>query len=119
MVQAATGEPCTQTLAYPSDLNLPSVTISTLTKSRIVHRRVRNVGRMQETYLSKVLPPNGTTISINPPWFTINPDDTWDLDIEITVTQPMNGFSFGEIALIGSLNHIARIPLTVRSVSAS
>ncbi|XP_031397716.1 subtilisin-like protease SBT2.4 [Punica granatum] len=117
VVQAATGEPCTRTLAHPSDLNLPSVTISALNKSRTVQRSIKNVGTVQETYLGSVLPPNGTTISLNPTWFTVNPGETRDFDIEVNVTRAMSTFSFGEIVWTGSLNHIVRIPLTIRTVS--
>ncbi|XVF26095.1 hypothetical protein REPUB_Repub13aG0270300 [Reevesia pubescens] len=43
--------------------------------------------------------------------------ETKTLDREINVTQSTNEFSFGEIVLTGSLNHIVRIPVSIRPVS--
>lgn len=85
----------------------------------MVQRRVKNVGGKVETYVWSVIPPNGTMVNINPPWFTIAPEEFQNLEIQINVTQKMDHFSFGEIVLTGSLNHIARIPLSVLAVSVS
>lgn len=76
-----------------------------------------NVGNTTETYLGSVLPPNGTSINLNPTWFTISPQAIQDLEIYINVNQPMENFSFGEIVLTGSLDHIVRITLSVAPVS--
>jgi len=46
-------------------------------------------------------------------FFTITPQGTQDLEIQINVTQPSEDFSFGEIVLAGSMNHIVRITLSV------
>ncbi|KAL5066335.1 hypothetical protein RYX36_028072 [Vicia faba] len=116
-ITRATGEPCNNPFDYPSNLNLPSVTISALRGSISVRRTVMNVGNTTETYLGSILPPNGTSISLNPTWFTISPQGTQDLEIQINVNQPMDNFSFGEIVLTGSLDHIVRITLSVVPVS--
>ncbi|KAI5414534.1 hypothetical protein KIW84_040143 [Lathyrus oleraceus] len=116
-ITTATGEPCNNPFDYPSSLNLPSVTISALKGSISVRRTVMNVGNTTETYLGSVLPPNGTSINLNPTWFTISPQGTQDLEININVNQPMENFSFGEIVLTGSLDHIVRITLSVVPVS--
>lgn len=113
IVKNSTGELCNHSLSHPADLNLPSVTISSLAGTQLLRRTVKNVGLKPETYLCSVLPPNGTMVDLNPPWFTIAPQGTQDLDILINVTKPMNNYSFGEIVLTGSLNHIVRIPLSV------
>ncbi|XP_061359333.1 subtilisin-like protease SBT2.4 [Gastrolobium bilobum] len=113
----ATGEQCNNAFAYPSDLNLPSVTISALRGSVCVRRTVMNVGNHTETFLGSVLPPNGTTVNLYPTWFTISPQGTQHLEIQLSVIQPMENFSFGEIVLIGNLNHIVRITLSVLPVS--
>lgn len=76
-----------------------------------------NVGNNTETYLGAVLPPNGTAVNLYPTWFTISPQGTQDLEIQLTVIQSMEYFSFGEIVLTGSLNHIVRITLSVVPVS--
>lgn len=114
---AATGEFCWHSFEHPYDLNLPSVTISALRGSVSVRRTVINVGNHTETYLASVLPPNGTIVNLNPTWFTISPMETQDLDIQFSVVQPRKYFSFGEIVLTGSLDHIVRITLSVLPVS--
>ncbi|XP_054786929.1 subtilisin-like protease SBT2.4 [Prosopis cineraria] len=116
-ITAATGESCNFSLDYPYNLNLPSVTISSMTGSVSVRRTVMNVANKTETYLGSVLPPNGTTVKLNPSWFTISPQQTQDLEIQFCVTQPMGAFSFGEVVLTGSLNHIVRMTLSVFPVS--
>ncbi|XP_062088526.1 subtilisin-like protease SBT2.4 [Humulus lupulus] len=110
------GESCNYSLTHPDNLNLPSITISALTGSRSVRRTVKNVQRMPETYLCAVLPPNGTTVNVHPPWFTIASQGSQQLDVEFSVTKIMDDFSFGEIVLTGSLNHIIRIPLSVHPI---
>jgi hypothetical protein len=118
-IKASTGEFCNHSLSHPANLNLPSVTISALAGTRSVQRTVKNVGLRPETYLCSVLPPNGTMVSLYPSWFNIAPQGTQDLDIHINVTKAMNAFSFGEIVLTGSLNHIVRIPMSVLPISIS
>ncbi|KAL4368495.1 hypothetical protein GQ457_05G030800 [Hibiscus cannabinus] len=116
-IRAATGVWCSQSLGHPANLNIPSVTISALRRSLTVKRSFKNVATKPETYVGLAIPPNGTTITLHPPWFTIAPDGTQDLDIEINVTQSTNVFGFGEIILTGSLNHIVRMPVLIRPVS--
>lgn len=116
-VFAATGENCTNPFDYPSYLNLPSVTISALRGSVTVRRTVMNVGNSTETYLASVLPPNGTNVNLYPTWFTISPQGRQDLEIQLSVIQSMENFSFGEIVLTGSLDHIVRMTLSVVPVS--
>ncbi|GLT62884.1 hypothetical protein SLA2020_354870 [Shorea laevis] len=116
-IKGATGASCHQTLSHPSNLNLPSVTISSLNGSLTVRRSFRNVGGKPETYLCSAVPPNGTAINLYPPMFTIAPEGTQDLDIEINATLARNEFSFGEIFLTGSWNHIIRMPLSINLVS--
>ncbi|TKY53980.1 Subtilisin protease SBT2.4 [Spatholobus suberectus] len=113
----ATGEQCNHPFSYPFGLNLPSVTISALRGSVSVRRTVMSVGNNTETYLGSVLPPNGTKVDLYPTWFTVSPQGTQDLEIQLSVTQPMANFTFGEIVLTGNLNHIVRITLSVLAVS--
>lgn len=118
-IKTTIGESCRYSLAHPANLNLPSITISALIGSRLVRRTVKNVLRKPETYLCAVLPPNGTTVSLNPPWFTLAPQGSQELDVQFNVTKAMDDFTFGEIVLTGSLNHIIRIPLSVHAISVS
>ncbi|KAK7262127.1 hypothetical protein RJT34_29687 [Clitoria ternatea] len=116
-IMAATGESCNHPFSFPFSLNLPSVTTSALRGSVSVQRTVMNVGNNTETYLASALPPNGTKVDLYPTWFTISPQGTQNLEIQLSVIQPMKSFSFGEIVLTGNLNHIVRITLSVLAVS--
>lgn len=82
----------------------------------MVRRSFQNISNKTETYLGSVLPPNGTVVRLSPSWFTIRSQRTQDLDIEFNVTEVLNQFTFGEVVLTGSLNHIVRIPLSVKTV---
>ncbi|GJT03480.1 subtilisin-like protease SBT2.4 [Tanacetum coccineum] len=76
----------------PSDLNIPSLTISALNGKQLVRRTVKNVADTAETYVCAVVPPNGVAVELNPP-------------------------SYGEIVLTGNMKHIVRIPLSVLPAS--
>lgn len=116
-IKYSTGEVCNHSFSHPANLNLPSVTVSALARTQSIRRTVKNVGLRPETYLCSVMPPNGTMVSLSPLWFDIAAEGTQDLNIQINVTNAKNDFSFGEIVLTGSLNHIVRIPLSVLPIS--
>ncbi|KAJ6292342.1 hypothetical protein OIU78_024504 [Salix suchowensis] len=119
VINAATGERCNRSLSHPANLNLPSVTISTLRSSLTVKRSLKNVGSRPETYTCSVISPNGTVVNLSPTWFRIAPQETQDIVIQFRVIQAVGEFSFGEIVLTGSLNHIIRLPLSVLPISTS
>ncbi|KAK6932777.1 Subtilisin-like protease, fibronectin type-III domain [Dillenia turbinata] len=112
-IKDITGELCNRRFVYLSDLNLPSVTITALNGSRMVRRTVKNAGNRTETYLCSVFPPNGTVVQLSPTWFSIVPLGLQVLEIQLNVTQTLDDFSFGEVVLTGSLDHVVRIPLSV------
>lgn len=116
-IRIATGGTCGGSFSNPSDLNQPSVTITALSGTRVTHRVVKNVASKPETYVSAVLPPKGVSVSVDPAWFTVAPEATQTLEIRLVVTQVLDDFSFGEIVLTGSSNHIVRMPLSVLPVS--
>lgn len=64
-----------------------------------------------------MLQPKGVNVTVNPPQFTINPGGNQNLEITLTVMLVLDDFSFGEIVLTGSLNHIVRMPLSVFPVA--
>ncbi|XP_077230900.1 PA-domain containing subtilase family protein [Tasmannia lanceolata] len=120
IVTAATGVACNLSLPYhPSDLNLPTITISDLIGSQSVRRTVMNVASSAETYMCSVIQPGGVVVSVHPPLFTVAPLETLDLEIKLNVTQVLDDFSFGDIVLTGSLDHIVRLPLSVFPVLMS
>ncbi|XP_016508521.2 subtilisin-like protease SBT2.4 isoform X2 [Nicotiana tabacum] len=113
IVKSATGGVCGELFVNPSDLNLPSITITSLNGSRLVRRTVMNVGSKAETYVSAVLAPKGVMVDIQPSWFKIAPQETQHLHITLNVTQPLDEFTFGEIVLTGSLDHVVKMPLSI------
>ncbi|XP_076881550.1 subtilisin-like protease SBT2.4 [Bidens hawaiensis] len=119
VIKTSIGETCAHAFNKPSDLNTPSLTISSLTGTRLVRRTVKNVANELETYMCAVFPPTGVAVAVNPPWFTIAPMSTQDLEVILNVTQVQDSFRHGEIVLTGSLKHVVRIPLSIFPVSVS
>lgn len=117
-VKAATGQSCTATLQWPSDLNLPSITVSRLIGSRTVKRTVTNVGQTMEYFEASVVNPRGVEVRINPSTFTIESGESQEVNIEVSVSEAINVFSFGEIVFTGDENHVVRMPLSVLPVSS-
>ncbi|CAL5018109.1 unnamed protein product [Urochloa decumbens] len=115
-IRAATGSACPEAvpLASPVDLNLPSVTVAALRGSLSVRSKVTNVASDVETYLCSVLPPDGVDVTVRPRWFEVAPGETRELVIGLRVTRAHGPFSFGEIVLTGSLDHLVRLQLAVR-----
>ncbi|KAK6123920.1 hypothetical protein DH2020_042339 [Rehmannia glutinosa] len=116
-IRIATGGTCAASFSTSSDLNQPSVTITALSGMRMTQRVVKNVASKPETYLCALLPPKGVTVKVDPPWFTLAPEETQTLEIRFVVNQVLDDFSFGEIVLTGSLNHIIRMPVSVLPIS--
>ncbi|CAK9182222.1 unnamed protein product [Ilex paraguariensis] len=98
-IKTATGELCSRSFGNPSDLNIPSVTISELRGTRTVRRSVKNIACKPETYLCAVIPPKGVVVEIHPSWFTIAPQKTQVLEIRLNVTQALDDFSFVTVLL--------------------
>lgn len=118
-IKLATGQTCEQPSlnSHPADLNLPSITISSLNGSQTTHRSVLNVASKPETYLSSVQQPLGVEVSVWPQWFVISPQQTIRMEIKLNATQVLAEFSFGELVFVGSLGHIVRVPISVWPVS--
>nr|GFA65385.1 subtilisin-like protease SBT2.4 [Tanacetum cinerariifolium] len=117
IIKTAIGEQCAHSFQAPSDLNIPSLTISALNGKQLVRRTVKNVADTAETYVCAVVPPNGVAVELNPPWFTIALEGTQELEVILKVTQVQDSFSYGEIVLTGNMKHIVRIPLSVLPAS--
>ncbi|PKA50651.1 Subtilisin-like protease SDD1 [Apostasia shenzhenica] len=118
-VRAATGEACNRPLSSPADLNLPSITISSLPGARAVRRVVLNVAGEPETYTCSAEPPAGVELAVFPPSFTVLPGRKQELEIELKQAGcSLGSFVFGEIVLMGSFNHVVRMPVSVLPVAA-
>ena len=115
-VKAATMQNCPANPGLSSDLNLPSITIGTLDKTRVVPRTVTNLGPL-ETYTAVVnAKVADVDVTVNPPTFTIAPGATQPITFTLTATKGavyMNQTSFGRIYLTGNLGHVVKVPITV------
>ncbi|TVU07447.1 hypothetical protein EJB05_47503, partial [Eragrostis curvula] len=53
----------------------------------------------------------------NPCIFEVAPGGTQEVVVELTATSASGAFSFGEVVLTGSLDHLVRLPLAVRPLA--
>ncbi|MED6211218.1 hypothetical protein PIB30_071593 [Stylosanthes scabra] len=109
-----TGQNCwsyNSTVCGP-DLNLPSITISTLNQSRVVQRTVQNVGG-NETYSVGWSAPYGVSMSVSPTHFSVAGGEKQVLSVLLNATTNSSVASFGRIGLFGDQGHVLNIPLSV------
>ncbi|KAG0626069.1 hypothetical protein M758_2G100300 [Ceratodon purpureus] len=116
LVKAVTFQDCPANPGLASDLNLPSITIGTLAKTRVVPRMVKNVGPL-ETYTAVINSKNADVdITVDPPTFTIAPGATQLITFTLKAVKNavyVNQTSFGRIYLTGNLGHVVKIPVSV------
>ncbi|KAL8160162.1 hypothetical protein V2J09_001699 [Rumex salicifolius] len=96
-----------------SDLNGPTVTVADLVGSRKVARRVTSVAGANETYRVTVREPLGVRVTVSPRVFKITPNSSRHLNIVLQAVQAMNSYTFGEVVLSGSRDHVVRLPVVV------
>ncbi|XP_010441875.1 PREDICTED: subtilisin-like protease SBT2.3 [Camelina sativa] len=104
----------TNTTISGFDLNMPSITVSTLNGTQIFQRSVRNIAG-NETYNVGWSPPYGVSMKISPGLFSIGLGETQVLSITLNATKNSSSSSFGRIGLFGNTGHIVNIPVTVIS----
>ncbi|XP_058071651.1 subtilisin-like protease SBT2.2 isoform X2 [Magnolia sinica] len=107
-----TGQSCGISTMKCTDLNLPSITISNLTQSRTVQRKVTNIAN-NETYSINWSPPMGVAISVDPTHFFIASGQQQILTISLNATMNSPTATFGRIGLYGSKGHMSTIPVSV------
>ncbi|XP_042489906.1 subtilisin-like protease SBT2.5 [Macadamia integrifolia] len=118
-VRQAVGIECpTKEEAWCSDLNTASITVSNLVGSRMVDRRVTNVCSEKEKYQVTLKEPSGVAVTVSPMVFEIRPNASRDLKIHLEAKEATNDYTFGELVLEGSKNHVVRVPLVVYVSSA-
>ncbi|KAG7536457.1 Peptidase S8/S53 domain superfamily [Arabidopsis suecica] len=100
------------------DLNLPSITVSTLSGTQIFQRSMRNIAG-NETYNVGWSPPYGVSMKVSPTQFSIAMGETQVLSVTLTATKNSSSSSFGRIGLFGNTGHIVNIPITVIAKIAS
>nr|GMC63373.1 subtilisin-like protease SBT2.5 [Ipomoea batatas] len=105
-----TNSACNYTLGNPSNLNMPSITISHLVGTRTVSRSVTNVAE-EETYVITARMAPEIAIETNPPAMTLRPGATRKFTVTLTPRTVTGQYSFGEVLLKGSRGHKVRIPV--------
>lgn len=94
------------------DLNLPSITISTLNVSRTVERTISNVAG-NETYSVSSIAPYGVSLKVDPTRFDIPNGQKQVLTVSLNATLNSSAASFGSIGLVGNQGHVINIPVSV------
>lgn len=112
-IRRMTGIECSNRKKWCSDLNTPSVTVSNLAGSRRVIRRVTNVGDADEKYNVLVRQPDGVRIKVAPEFFGIRMNSSRYIELVLEPTRVTNAYTFGEMVLQGSQNHLVRVPISV------
>ena len=103
----------------PADLNQPSISVSRLTNTRTVRRRVTNVTDSSETYDAEIVLPSGIDIQVTPPSLTVAPGQSATYDVTMTyVSGPLDLYRFGSLTW-ASNDHSVRSVLSVRPLSVS
>lgn len=98
------------------DVNLPSITISSLRNSVTLTRTVTNVGSPNSIYRADIEPPTGMTVTVKPHILVFN-SRTKKISFNVTVcaTQKVNtGYFFGSLTWRNEQNTV-RIPLSVKT----
>ncbi|KAJ4826548.1 hypothetical protein Tsubulata_039607 [Turnera subulata] len=114
LVRRATGTGCTNNnYTWCSDLNAASVTVSNLVGSRKVIRHVTNVNNKNELYRVTVKEPLGVNVTVWPQKLWIRSRASRHFRIVLKATRATGAYTFGELVLHGSRNHLVRVPIAV------
>lgn len=107
------------TLDETYNLNLPSITLGTVTGSTIVTRSVTNVGSSAATYTAAVTTPPGFTTTVSPSSLTLNPGETKSFTVTIAGAGAAEGvWQFGQLVWNDGAGHSVRSPIQARAGKA-
>lgn len=105
------------TLDETYNLNLPSITVGTVTGSTIVSRSVTNVGASTATYTASATLP-GFTATVSPATLTLAPGETKSFTVTIVGAGAAQGvWQFGQLVWNDG-THNVRIPVQARAGKA-
>ncbi|KAK2636947.1 hypothetical protein Ddye_031739 [Dipteronia dyeriana] len=99
------------------DVNVPSITISSLMNSTIVlTRTVTNVGYPKSVYKAVIEPPVGIIVSVKPEALVFDTaTKKMSYRVAVSTTHQVNtGYYFGSLTWTDGIHHV-RIPLSVRT----
>ncbi|KAL5567663.1 hypothetical protein UlMin_024238 [Ulmus minor] len=96
------------------DLNLPSITIPSLTKPTSLTRTVKNVGKVNSRYRLVVKPPTGIRISVKPRYLVFSSETkTISFTVNVSSTHHVTtGYLFGSLTWTDGV-HSVRSPISV------
>jgi len=102
-----------------ADLNQPSISVSRLTSTRTVTRRVTNVTDASETYTAEIVLPAGIGVQVSPSSLTVGAGQTASYVVTLTyLSGPLDVYRFGSLTWV-STDHSVRSVLSVRPISVS
>lgn len=96
--------------------NLPSISVSRLTNTRTIKRRVTNVSDQGNSYIASVVAPPGISLAVTPN--TLSPAPGQSQDFEVTVSHAggtMNLWQFGSVTWESNEQSVY-MPVAVRPV---
>ncbi|KAK8658306.1 hypothetical protein V6N13_036514 [Hibiscus sabdariffa] len=98
------------------DVNVPSITISSLRDSVTLTRTVTNVGSPKSIYRAEIEPPIGSTVTVRPHILVFN-SRTKKISFNVTISavhRVNTGYLFGSLTWRNERNAV-RIPLSVKT----
>lgn len=100
-----------------TDLNVPSVTVRSLSGVRTVIRTVRNVGAAG-TYTVSVAAPPGVDVTVSPSKLTLGAGQSASYTVTMTANRRavFDQYAFGSLTWSDKSGHRVRTPLVVRPV---
>jgi hypothetical protein len=106
------------TLDETYNLNLPSITVGTVTGSVIVSRNVTNVGATSATYTAAVTPPPGFNTTVSPSTLALAPGETKSFTVTIAGAGAAEGvWQFGQLVWSDG-THSVRSPIQAKAGKA-
>ncbi len=103
----------------PADLNQPSISVSRLTSTRTVTRRVTNVTDASETYNAEIVLPAGIGVQVTPSSLMVGAGQTAEYNVTLTYQSgPLDIYRFGSLTWVSD-DHSVRSVLSVQPLSIS
>ncbi len=101
----------------PADMNQPNISVSRLTRSRTVTRRVTNVGDNTETYNVEIEYPVGIDVQVSPTTLTVGPGQSAEYDVTLSFNNgPQDIFRFGSLTWTSN-EHRVRSVISIQPLS--
>lgn len=100
-----------------SDMNQPSISVSSLINERTITRRVSNVGDSAETYLAEIEAPPGIAVNVAPNSLSVGPGQSASFDVTLRYQSgTLDLWRFGSLTWVSN-DHSVRSPIAVRPAS--